>query len=96
MAELTGKTIGIRLPPALDAKVLREADRTGQTKTEVIRAATVRQFDQEPIEVLIKQLELKLLRKTFEINCEIVGLTEDQKAEAVININLALGQEVLL
>ncbi|EGQ8007781.1 hypothetical protein M5224_001812 [Vibrio parahaemolyticus] len=96
MSDLTSKTYGVRFSAEVEALIQRESDRTGQTKTEVIRSATAKQLKQEPIELTIKQLELRLLRKSFEMNCAIVGLTDKQKKQAATTSNKAFGQEVLL
>ncbi|MCF9446156.1 hypothetical protein [Vibrio parahaemolyticus] len=95
MSELTSKTYGVRFSAEVEAKILSEADRTGQTKTEVIRNATAKQLNETPVELTIKQLELRLLRKTFAMNCIIVGLTPDQKAQAIKDFNSIFNQEVI-
>ncbi|EPC6194223.1 hypothetical protein ACR0W7_002432 [Vibrio cholerae] len=96
MSEFTSKTYGVRFTADVEAQIEREADRTGQSKTEVIRAATARQLNQPPLELAIKQLELRLLRNCFEMNCAIVGLTDVQRNQAARAFNQSIGQEVLL
>lgn len=95
MSDLTGKTHGVRFSAEIDALIQRVADKTGQTRTEVIRTSTATQLKQPSLEFLLKQLELRILRRNFEINCIIVGLTEEQRAQAILECNRVFGQEVI-
>ncbi|EHH1246070.1 hypothetical protein NB466_08005 [Vibrio fluvialis] len=95
MSEFTSKTYGVRFTADVEAQIQREADRTGQSKTEVIRAATVRQLSQASIELQMKQLELRLLRNSFEMNSAIVGLTDEQRNQAAKAFNQSIGQELI-
>ena len=95
MSELTGKTHGVRFSLEVDALIQDEADRTGQTRTEVIRNATAKQLKEPTLEFLLKQLEVRMLRRSFEMNAIIVGLTPQQRQQAIRECNSKFKQELL-
>jgi hypothetical protein len=95
MSDLVGKSFGVRFPADVQQKIQENADKHGLTQTEVIRNATTKQLMQPSLEYLIKQLEKRLLQKSFEINCVISALNEVEREKAITYINAALKQKVL-
>ena len=95
MSDLVGKSYGVRFPADVQQKIQQHADQHGLTQTEVIRNSTTKHLMQPSLEYLIKQLEKRLLQKTFEINCVIVGLTTTERKKAITDINDKFKQEVL-
>lgn len=95
MNKLTGKTYGVRFSLEVEALIQEEADRTGQTCTEVIRNATAQQLKGPRLDFLLKQLEIRMLRRNFETNSIIVGLTAEQRQQAMHECNHRFKQEVL-
>lgn len=95
MSDLVGKSYGVRFPADVQQKIQEHADRNGLTKTEVIRNSTTKQLMQPSLEYLIRQLEKRLLQKSFAINSVIVGLTEEQREQAIADINDTFKRKVL-
>jgi hypothetical protein len=95
MSNLVGKSYGVRFPADVQQKIQEHADRHGLTQTEVIRNSTTKQLMQPSVEYLIKELEKRLLKKTFEINSVVVGLNETQREQAKADINDTFKHKVL-
>lgn len=95
MSKLTSKTYTIRLSLETQKSLMDKSDKTGLTPTEIIREATDRQLRQPTLTTLIRQLEIRMLRRNFEMNSIIVGLSSEQRAEAIKLCNEKFGQEIL-
>lgn len=95
MAKFSSPTYGVKLTEEADTRVRAEATRTGLSKTEVVRNAATESLTQPSLSHLIKQLELRMLQRNFEMNCIIVGLNEQQRQQAAQLCNEAFEQEVL-
>ena len=95
MAKFVSPTYGVKLTEEADTLVRAEVSRTGLSKTEVVRNAATESLTQPSLAHLIKQLELRILQRNFEMNCIIVGLNEQQRQQAAQLCNEAFEQEVL-
>ena len=96
MAKFVSPTYGVKFPDEIDTLIRAEAARTDKSKTEVVRHAATQSLTQPSLSHVIKQLELRLLRRNFEMNCIIVGLNAQQRQQAAQLCNTAFGQEVLV
>jgi hypothetical protein len=95
MGPLVGKSYGVRFPSDVQNKILAEADKNGFTQSEVIRNSVTRDLMQPSLEYLFKQMERRMLRHNFEMNCIIVGLNKMQREQAKRDCNSLFKQEVL-
>ncbi|TMO64844.1 hypothetical protein [Pseudoalteromonas aurantia] len=95
MAKYNGRSYGVSFTEDIDSLIRAEVSRTGLSKTEVVRNAATESLTQPSIQHLIKQLELRMLQRNFEMNCIIVGLNEQQRQQAAQLCNQAFEQEVL-
>ena len=95
MAKFSSPTYGVSFTEDIDALIRAEVSRTGLKKTEVVRNAATESLTQPALSHLIKQLELRMLQRNFEMNCIIVGLNEQQRQQAAQLCNDAFEQEVL-
>jgi hypothetical protein len=91
-----GPNIAARFSIDVHALICHEAEKSGLTKTEVVRNATIKQLKQPSLELLLKKLELRMLTHCFEMNCIVVGLTKVQRQEAVAECNAKFGKRILL
>lgn len=95
MSDLVGRTFSLKFPADVLSRIEAEMDRTGLTGNEVIRNATTSHLMQPSLIHLLKQFEANMLRRNFEMNTIIVGLTQEQRQQAVRDCNTAFGKEVL-
>jgi len=95
MSDLVGRTFSLKFPSDALACIESEMDKTGLTGNEVIRNATTSHLMHPSLIHLLKQFEANMLRRNFEMNAIIVGLTQEQRQQAVQDCNAAFGQEVL-
>ncbi len=95
MSDLVGRTFSLRFPGDALARIESEIDKTGLTGNEVVRNAATSHLMQPSLMHLLKQFETNMLRRNFEMNAIIVGLTQEQREQAVKDCNTAFGKEVL-
>ncbi|GDY26728.1 hypothetical protein AHAT_26180 [Agarivorans sp. Toyoura001] len=95
MSDLVGRTFSLKFPADVLNRIEAEMDKTGLTGNEVIRNATTSHLMQPSLIYLLKQFEVNMLRKNFEMNAIIVGLTKEQRLQAVEDCNVIFGKEVL-
>jgi hypothetical protein len=95
MSDLVGRTFSLKFPSDALACIELEMDKTGLTGNEVIRNATTSHLMQPSLIHLLKQFEANMLRRNFEMNAIIVGLTQEQRQQALKDCNAAFDQEVL-
>jgi hypothetical protein len=95
MSNLSKKSFNLRVTEEVASKIYADQIRTGLTPTEVIREAIYQHYDSPNLELMIRQLEIRMLGSIFEICSSIVDITEDEKKEAKIECNKSFGQEVL-
>jgi hypothetical protein len=95
MSDLVGRTFSLKFPGDALACIESEMDKTGLTGNEVIRNATTSHLMQPTLIHLLKQFEANMLRRNFEMNVIIVGLTQEQRQQALKDCNVAFDQEVL-
>ena len=58
------------------------------------QAPTAKQLKEPGLDFLLKQLEIRMLRRSFEVNSIIVGLTSEQRKQAMHECNAIFKQEV--
>lgn len=95
MSDLVGRTFSLKFPADALACIESEMEKTGLTGNEVIRNATTSHLMQPSLIHLLKQFEANMLRRNFEMNTIIVGLTQEQRQQALKDCNAAFDQEVL-
>lgn len=95
MSNLSKKSFNLRVTEEIASKIYADQMKTGLTPTEVIREAIYQHYDTPNIELMIRQLEIRMLRSVFEICSTVVDITDIEKEAARVACNNSLGQEVL-
>jgi hypothetical protein len=95
MSDLVGRTFSLKFTADTLAHIEAEMDKTGLTGNEVIRNSTTSHLMQPSLIHLLKQFEVNMLRRNFEMNAIVVGLSQEQRRQAVQDCNTAFGQEIL-
>ncbi|ARN64659.1 hypothetical protein FORC36_0142 [Vibrio vulnificus] len=90
----SSKTIGVRFTPDVYRHISSKGYRTGLTDTEVVRNAVTESLMKPSLEHLLNQLEIRMTRKLFEMNCIIVGLNDEQRVQALTDCKVRIGLEV--
>ena len=82
----TMRACSVRLPQALHAHLLEEAEKRGSTVGDVMRDAIERFREQQALSEQIAALESRFFRKVFETQCAVAGLTQAERAEVLSNL----------
>jgi hypothetical protein len=75
--------VSVRLPTALHAELLAEAERSSAPLGDVVRCSIAKGRDQLPLDQQLSRLEARLFRRLFASSCAIAGLDESERAIAL-------------
>lgn len=80
------KAVTARFPAHDYFSLLQEAERRGCTIADVIRDAWFQCQQLNHIQQQLLQLENRLIKANFDIFCTVIGLQEDEREQALKNL----------
>jgi hypothetical protein len=87
------RAVTARFPLSDYTLLLAEAEKHGTTMADMLRICWSRFREQQSLEERLQQLESRLFRRAFEINCAVAGLTSSERQEVLADVKQRL-QEV--
>lgn len=95
MKQQNQKAVTVRFPMSDYLEMVSEAETKNTTTADVIRQVWAGHQKQKSLAALLTQLELRLLRRTFDICAATVGLSVDERGQAARQVNQSLGKELV-